>query len=49
MANILVSMHNFARNSQNYHAMPPCYETVMEGLCGAGNRVLLVKCFAVLQ
>ena len=39
MANILVSMYNFARDPQNYNVMPPFYEAFVEGLRKAGNNV----------
>lgn len=39
MANILVSMYNFARDPNDYNVMPPFYEAFVEGLRKAGNHV----------
>ena len=39
MANILISMYNFARDPKDYNIMPPFYEGFVQGLLGAGNNI----------
>ena len=39
MANILVSMYNFAKDPQDYTVLPPFYEAFVKGLRQAGNDV----------
>ena len=39
MANILISMYNFARDPKDYNVMPPFYEGFVQGLLGAGNNI----------
>lgn len=39
MARILISMYNFARDPNNYFAMPPYYEAFVSGLKKAGNEI----------
>lgn len=42
MAKIFVALNNFCRIPENYSAMPPFYESFVNGLKDAGNEV---KCF----
>lgn len=39
MANVLVAFYNFARDKNNYIAMPPFYEGFVHGMRDAGNNV----------
>lgn len=40
MAKIFVSLYNFGRKKDDFHAFPPFYESFIHGLKDAGNEVL---------
>ena len=40
MAKVFVSMFNAVRNPDNYCAMPPFYESFLQGLKDQGNEIL---------
>lgn len=42
MARVFVALYNFCRSPENYTAMPPFFQSFLEGLKAAGNEV---RCF----